>query len=576
MHTQTPERVEPTGLHDHYVVTRSQVERYRRDGHVYLPGLLSAEEVATFRPALAEAVAEQHAKLSDEERALGGSSSHFAFNLGDATPAVRELLLSQRLARVAADLLGSEGVRILHYYGFYKAPGGAGTPWHQDSLFLPLDRDVVTLWLPLVDIPGQIAMTFYNESQKAGFVDLNPPGTEAGDPVRSDMERRGYTADEGQSMKAGDGDFHSGMIVHCAPANTTDSVREVFAVCYYPEGSRIVPDEEVLNYPMGQAGYYFRRELRNQYFPGVGDGEEAQGPTNPVVYRDPSPTPVPAAAPVLDTVYPISIAQIEGFREKGHTMVRSILMPDEVAYYGPAMADVVKRLDEERHAMERAVAGADQGWRFVNNLWRQDPVARELVLAQRFAHVAADLLGVDRLRLFRDQSYFKLPGGTNTAWHQDAFFMPLDSEQVITMWLALAPVTVEMAPMSFIDGTQGRGYVGTSLPDDGSMDAFEHAFVQHGFSVTNYGAMAAGDASFHSGWTLHSSRTNVSPYQREAMVIVYFADGARIGWPDVRPDAPPQEQFAERIRRNNLAESLPGRTVGDQAMSEMTPIVFAR
>ena len=41
-------------------------------------------------------------------------------------------------------------------------------------------------------------------------------------------------------------------------------------------------------------------------------------------------------------------------------------------------------------------------------------------------------------------------------------------------------------------------------------------------------AMAAGDASFHSGWTLHHAPGNATDRMRAVMTIIYFADGTRI------------------------------------------------
>ena len=42
-------------IDEDYPLTGEQVAVYRRDGHVLLPGLASAEKVAAFRPALAAA-----------------------------------------------------------------------------------------------------------------------------------------------------------------------------------------------------------------------------------------------------------------------------------------------------------------------------------------------------------------------------------------------------------------------------------------------------------------------------------------------------------------------------------------
>lgn len=280
--------------------------------------------------------------------------------------------------------------------------------------------------------------------------------------------------------------------------------------------------------------------------------------------------------PKLDSEYLLTSEQKENFQQDGHLFLPQVVSPEDIAMYRPALVEIVNQYDREQQAMEKQVQGHSQGWKFVENIWQLDRIARQFVLARRFGKIAADLLGVDTVRLFRDQSYFKEPGGGNTPWHQDSYFMPLDTTQVITMWIALSDVSREMAPMIFVSGSHRRGYMGTSMPLDGSMDDFERSINKLEFQLKNYGAMAAGDASFHSGWTLHSSRKNVSDRTREALVIVYYADGAKITMPPVPADALPQEQFAAVIRQRNLSGCLPGLKPGDIAQTKMNPIVYQR
>ena len=48
------------------------------------------------------------------------------------------------------------------------------------------------------------------------------------------------------------------------------------------------------------------------------------------------------------------------------------------------------------------------------------------------------------------------------------------------------------------------------------------------FPVTKPVPMAAGDATFHAGWTLHRAMPNTSNQMREVMTIIFFADGSRL------------------------------------------------
>lgn len=284
-----------------------------------------------------------------------------------------------------------------------------------------------------------------------------------------------------------------------------------------------------------------------------------------------------ADLPLLDSPYAVGQDDVANFRRDGHLKLSGVFSPDEIAAFRPALKQAVARSNADNHSMEQKVAGNGKNWMFVNNLWTLDPVARAFVLAPRLGQVAADLMGVDAVRLFRDQSYFKGPGGANTPWHQDAYFMPLDTDRILTMWIPLTDIVPELAPMSYVTGSHHHGFIGPSNGDDESMDAFEAEMRARGLGIFNYGTLNAGDVAVHSAWTMHSSRTNTAAQLREAIVIVFFADGARIA-PE-RPmtrDAPPQEFFARLIRKQNRETSLPGLQPGDLAAGAMTPLVFSR
>ena len=279
----------------------------------------------------------------------------------------------------------------------------------------------------------------------------------------------------------------------------------------------------------------------------------------------------------LRSAYDLRGDAVATLERDGHCLLRGLLTAEELSVWRSALVDAVSRHDQQTHSMEQAVGGADNGWVFVDNVWRLDEAARAFILARRFGKLAADLLGVDCVRLFRDQSYFKAPGGANTSWHQDAHFMPLDTDRIITLWVTLSDVSEDMAPLRFVSGSHRAGPLGASLPDDASMDAFENRLKAKGYAVKSYGALAAGDATFHLGWTLHSSRANTSARRREAFVIVYYADGARMAAPPVLgPDAAPVEHFAAHIRTQNARHCLPGLKPGDLAATDRNPVVFRR
>src|SRR4051812_25426288 len=188
-----------------------------------------------------------------------------------------------------------------------------------------------------------------------------------------------------------------------------------------------------------------------------------------------------ASLPSLDATYEVAPGDIEHFRRAGHIKLAGVLTAEELAAYRPHLQRVVSDSPPEHHAMEQKVAGGGKNWMFINNTWRLDEISRQFVLNRRLGRVAAGLLGVDCVRLFRDQSYFKGPGGSNTPWHQDAYFMPLDTDAIATFWVPLTDITPDMAPMSYVTGSHASGYLGTSNGDDTSMDQFEERMRAEGF-----------------------------------------------------------------------------------------------
>lgn len=287
--------------------------------------------------------------------------------------------------------------------------------------------------------------------------------------------------------------------------------------------------------------------------------------------------------PALKDEYTITQEKINSYQRDGHLRLNNVIDASEINAYRPFIVDAVNRKAEQQRLEVMAQIEAEENfsehsskWKILNNMRQFDPVVKRFVLARRFGKIAADVMGVDGVRVLLDQSFFKEPGGGNTAWHQDNYFTPLDSDNTVTIWIPLSNVSAEMAPMTFVSGSHKHGYLGTSTPVEADMEKFAESMVQKGFQLKNYGAIKAGDVSLHSGWTLHSSGTNVSQQTREAMLIVYYADGAKISLPDVLPDACEEERFAAQMRQRNLGECLPGLKHGDLAQTDFNPIIYQR
>ena len=264
--------------------------------------------------------------------------------------------------------------------------------------------------------------------------------------------------------------------------------------------------------------------------------------------------------PKLSSEYAISKRQIEAYQTKGHIFLKGLAGPREISFYRNAIRDAVAKLNTERRKLEdRDTYG--KAFLQIFNLWRQNEVLKSFVLSRRFAHVAAKLMGVEKVRLYHDQALFKEPGGGPTPWHQDQFYWPLDTNNTITMWMPLIDLTQDMGIMHFASQTHKLGYVAAKEISDASEQFFNGFVKENNFKIAGANKAKAGDATFHSGWTLHNAPANQSTTMREVMTIIYFADKTRVLEPD------------HENRKADHAAWLMGIPAGEYAASELNPLI---
>lgn len=267
--------------------------------------------------------------------------------------------------------------------------------------------------------------------------------------------------------------------------------------------------------------------------------------------------------PNLHEEYPLSMDQIKSYQDKGHIVLRQVASSGEIGFYEPIISNLVKELNYHNKPLEeRDTYG--KAFIQISNLWRRSEAVRQFVLAKRFAKIAADLMGVDGVRIYHDQALFKEPGGGYTPWHQDQIYWPLDTDKTITMWMPLVDISEEVGSMTFASTSHTQGFISKLVISDESHRTLEEYVEGKGLERVNYGSMAAGDATFHAGWTLHRAPGNPTNIMREVMTVIYFADGTKVAQPD------------SNARRSDLSAWLPGCQPSEIAASPLNPLVFSR
>ena len=268
--------------------------------------------------------------------------------------------------------------------------------------------------------------------------------------------------------------------------------------------------------------------------------------------------------PELSSPYSLRDEQVAEYRRNGHALLRGICSQEEVAAYCPVIREAMirqgklqqQKKDETDDAYARAFTQRI-------NLWTIERRVERLVRSKRFARIAARLSGAKSIRLYRDQALCKEPGSGPTPWHQDQYYWPFDTQQAVTIWLALTDISVDMGPMKFASGSHLGGDIGGGKITEGAQSYFNELVGQRGFEVTEPVALFAGDATLHNGWMLHCANGNLTNRPREAMTITYIADGTRI------------EQPTNDNQRMDLEAFLPDQEPGELVGSRLNPVLLS-
>ena len=224
-----------------------QVEAFRRDGFLVVEEGLIAEHAL-------EALRERYLRLFEGEYETGIRPDEVNWVPGrDPEDRTRQLcnawksdtviaaqVLSERIGRLAAQLMGYRGVRILQDNVLWKPPGTKAIGFHQDSSYADylVPPEMVTCWMslhdtapdagPLAFVPGshrwpksppERAQFHAPEDWLAGARASAPPGTELETvPV---------------VVEAGGGSFHHGLVWHGSEPNRSGTVARMALVSHF-------------------------------------------------------------------------------------------------------------------------------------------------------------------------------------------------------------------------------------------------------------------------------------------------------------------------------------------------------
>ena len=243
-----------------------------------LPDVLSPGAALRLRAELKRLLEAEHTVTLD-----GGANDRFV-SLEMAwldNPLLRLFVLSPRIAKISADLLGVPRMRLYHDNVLSKEPGCGRTPWHYDDHHFPLaTHDVVTAWIAAQAIP--VAMGPLSFAGPIGVhklvesVPFNKTDTSYDKHVGQLFQDNAVAVDE-TPFALGEVSFHHNLNFHTAGPNRTTRSRIVLANTFFADGARIVDDPTLVS------GDW------RKFLPGCEPGGLAASDLNPVCWPPEQP-----------------------------------------------------------------------------------------------------------------------------------------------------------------------------------------------------------------------------------------------------------------------------------------------
>lgn len=262
-----------TELEELYPLTSEQIAAFQRDGFIKLPEVLSPGATIRLRQELVSLLAKEFDVDLD-----GGAQDRFLSMemMWLEHPLIRAYVLSPRIGKLSADLLGVDAVRLYHDNLLSKEPRCGRTPWHYDDHHFPLATDdVVTAWIPAQPIPVEMGPLAFAKPlsvfELVEQVEFNKFNTSY-DRQIAEIFKANNVAVEAGPFALGEVSFHHNKNFHTAASNRTTQSRVVLANTYYADGARI------LDQPTMVSGDWLK------FIPGAEPGGLAASDRNPVCW----------------------------------------------------------------------------------------------------------------------------------------------------------------------------------------------------------------------------------------------------------------------------------------------------
>jgi len=259
-----------------YNLNTDQIEFYQYNRYIKLKHVFNEETISFFNDAIGKRVKQMNNEsVPLEQRSTYGKAFLQLFNLWQEDKVIKEFIFSMRIAKIAADLMQVDGVRIYHDQALFKEGGGGITPWHADQYYWPLETDkTITAWIPLQETPLELGPLEFSAGSHQIVEGRDLEISDESEKVIQQKLRVTNFKHVIEPFDLGEVSFHSGWVFHRAGANTTNEMRKVMTVIYMDK-------DMVLKNPDN------KNQINdwNTWCPGAKIGEIINTPLNPIIYQ---------------------------------------------------------------------------------------------------------------------------------------------------------------------------------------------------------------------------------------------------------------------------------------------------
>lgn len=243
----------------------------------------------------------------------------------------------------------------------------------------------------------------------------------------------------------------------------------------------------------------------------------------------------------LHPLRPVSEEDVRAFERDGVVCLRGLFDGE----WCTRLHDAALRVMASGAGRVREAKPADGRGRFYSNVYLADldPDFRALRDASPAPEIAAALMRADTVRYFYDQIFIKEPGtSAPTPWHNDLPFWPFRGNDLVSIWIALTPVSKSSSGVEYVAGShKWNKWYRAVTPD------YDPRFMDMSLEeCPNYSEgtadpsirllcwdMQPGDVLCHHPLTVHGASGNASPTQRRIGLSIRYL-GRDVQW-DPRP-----------------------------------------